>query len=221
MDDNISSKIEQIFSMIEKVKKNIEKIQSKIINLNKMIAKFKQNKLLHEKHSYLVFQVKLLTNERTYYETIKDSILDKMFGDIYHIYEKILMLLSSVETLDIDHEEEKNNIVNNIQVFKKDEPISCSSAISLSSATVGNLQLVNDFVNIFNDYIEKLDKQNTADNIHCNNLTTNLKIRKEHINLEYIRFRDQLNELISYFLKCSEFVSSQLDKQELINFLIE
>lgn len=221
MDVNISSKIEKIFSMIEKVKKNIEKIQSKIINLNKVIAKFKQNKLLHEKHSYLVFQVKLLTNERTYYQSIKDTILNKMFTDIYHIYEKILMLISSVETLDIEHEEEKNNIINNIQVFKKDEPISCSSAISLSSATVGNLELVNDFVNIFEDYIQKIDKQNIANNMHCNNLTTNLKTRNEHIKLEYIRFRDQLNELVSYFVKCSGFVTSQLDKQELINFLIE
>ena len=221
MDENISSKIGQIFSMIEKLRANIEKIQRKIIDINKVIHKFKQNKLLNENNSYLTFQIKLLTNEKTYYENMKNIILEKLFGDMLHIYEKILMLLTSLENLDIEHEEEKNNIINRIQTFKREETIECSGAMSLASATVCNLQLINRFVEIFTNYISRLEKESNIDNIHCNNLTTNLVNRKNHIHLEYSKFRDQLDELISYFLKCSNYVTSQLDKQELINFLVE
>ena len=221
MDGNISSKIEQIFSMIEKLRANIEKIQKKIIDINKVIVKFKLNKLLDENNSYLTFQIKLLTNEKTYYETMKNIILEKMFGDMLNIYGRILMLLTSLENLDIEHEEEKNNIIDKIQTYKREDKIDCSNTMSLASATVGNLQLINRFIEIFNDYITKLDKESNLDNIHCNNLTTNLVNRKSHIHLEYTRFSNQLDELVGYFLKCSNYVTSQLDKQELINFLVE
>lgn len=221
MDENISSNIEQIFSMIEKLRRNIEKIQRKIIHLNNVIAKFKQNKLLSENNSYLTFQIKLLTNEKTYYDTMKDVILEKMFGDMLHIYRKILMLITSLENLDIEHDEEKNNIMKRIQVFRNEDNIDCSSTISLAGATVGNLNLINRFVEIFEEYIQKIELESNSDNIHCNNLTTNLKNRKNHIHLEYVKFKEQLDELVRYFLKCSNYVTHQLDKQELINFLIE
>ena len=221
MDENISSKIGKIFSMIEKLRSNIEKIQRKIIDLNKVILKFKQNKLLNENNSYLTFQIKLLINEKGYYEGMKSIILEKMFGDMLSIYEKILMLVTSLENLDIEHEEEKNNIINRIQLYKKESGIDCSGTMSLASATLQNLHLINGFISIFSSYIDKTQKENSLENIHCNNLITNLSNRKNHIKLEYEKFRDQLNELIGYFLDCSNYVTSQLDKQELINFLVE
>ena len=85
LDTSLNDKIEQIFVMIVTLRTNIEKIQAKIKEINKVILKFKQNKLLNTEDLYLTFQITLLTNEKVYYDTIMTTILEKMYKNMNDI----------------------------------------------------------------------------------------------------------------------------------------
>ena len=144
---------------------------------------------------------------------------NKMFSDMVHIYEKIHMLITSLETLDIDHDEEKNNIIIGVRKFQHTDTISCTEVMNLVSCSHSNLGLVKRFIDLFDDYIKKLETEHKQENIHCTNLTVSLNIRKRHIEVEYLKYKQQLEDLIVYFVDCTKCISEQLDKQELINFL--
>ena len=221
LDTSLNDKIEQIFVMIVTLRTNIEKIQAKIKEINKVILKFKQNKLLNTEDLYLTFQITLLTNEKVYYDTIMTTVLEKMYKNMNDIYDKILMLLTSITAIDIENSEEKQKIIEGIQNFRPSNMIECKEVITLSNATVVNLQLVASFIDLFDLYIEQLKTQNMNDNLHCASLTSSLVNRKDHIKAEYTKYRNQLDESIGYFLSCSTHISAQLDTQELMNFLIK
>lgn len=214
-----TSNVEHIFKVIDKLKGTIEKVQTKIIDINKKIHKFNQNSLLDTDNLYLSFQISLLNNEKSYYSEMMKLVEDKMFFDMVHIYEKILMLITSLETLDIEHDEEKNNIIIGVRKFQHTDVISCSEVMNLVSCSNSNLELVKRFIDLFEDYIKKLEIEHKQENIHCANMTVSLNIRKRHIEVEYLRYKQQLEDLLTYFVDCTKYISDQLDKQELINFL--
>lgn len=56
-------------------------------------------------------------------------IEEKLYTDLVRIYEKILMLITSLETLDIEHDEEKNNIIQGVRKTQRTDQISCSVGI--------------------------------------------------------------------------------------------
>ena len=104
--------------------------------------------------------------------------------------------------------------------FKPSSKIECEEVISLSSATMENLQIVQKFLNLFDKYINQVNRRNRDNNLHCASLISTLVNRKDHINAEYTKFSNQMDDIIGYFLSCSMHVSAQLDAQELINFLV-
>lgn len=214
-----SSSVEHIFKVIDKLKSTIERVQTKIVEINKKIHKFNQNSLLDTDNLYLSFQISLLNNEKIYYSEIMKLVEDKMFFDMVHIYEKILMLITSLETLDIDHDEEKNNIIIGVRKFQHTDTISCGELMNIVSCSNSNLELVKRFIDLFDDYIKKLEIEHKQENIHCANLTVTLSIRKRHIEVEYLKYKQQLEDLLTYFVDCTKYISDQLDKQQLINFL--
>lgn len=78
---------------------------------------------------YLSFQISLLTNEKEYYANLVRLIEEKLYTDLVRIYEKILMLITSLETLDIEHDEEKNNIIQGVRKTQRTDQILCSVGI--------------------------------------------------------------------------------------------
>lgn len=214
-----TSDVEKIFNVTDKIRGVIERVQTKIVDINKKIHKFNQNSLLDTNNLYLSFQISLLNNEKTYYTDMMKLVEDKLYRDMVHVYEKILMLITSLETLDIDHDEEKNNIILGVKKFQHTEETSCTEVVSLVACSRSNLELIKRFIALFDDYIAKLEEEHRQQNIHCANLTVSLNIRKSHIQVEYDKYKRQLEDLLSYFVECTEYISDQLDKQELINFL--
>ena len=89
-DESLNHKIEQIFEMIDKLRSNVEKIQSKIVEINQVIHKFRQNKLMNADNLYLNFQITLLENEKQYYKRLMTVILDEMHKDLLHVYDRII-----------------------------------------------------------------------------------------------------------------------------------
>ena len=80
-----------------------------------------------------------------------------------------------------------------------------------------NLALIKEFVNVFEKFIADTTENNKKENIHCNNFKVNLE-SKMHILLEYNKFYNKLEELISYFVKCTDELKNQLKNQKLLSF---
>jgi hypothetical protein len=217
--DMESSAVESIFRVIDKLKATVEKVQSKIVEINKKIYKFKQNALLDTNSVDLSFQISLLNNEKSYYSELMRTIETKLFADLSLLYEKVLMLITSLETLDIEHDEEKNNIILNVRKFARPDTISCTEVISLASCTFANLDLINKFVGLFSNYIQTLQDEHKQQNIHCAHLTVTLTNRKNHIEIEHRRYSQELDDLIGYFVDCTKSVARQLEHQDLLLFL--
>ena len=217
--DELNTKITKIFAVMNVLSDKSEAVQKKMIDIRKIVLKFQENKTLtlHQTNSYLQFQRDLLCNEKSYYDNMKGILLEKMSKEMIEIYDYIIMILTSLENLEIEHEEDKHNIIKKMVIFKNLETIDCSNIIQLINATVNNLELIHQFIELFNSYIEETSRRNSIDNIHCNNFNSTLYNKKNHITLEYNKYCEQLRDLIDYFLGCSEAI----EKQKLLEFLVD
>lgn len=221
--DVFNKKITDIFNSISILENSSEKIKKKIVEIKKVFLRFQDNRTLTLKqtNSYLKFQIELLENEKKYYDNMRLIILEKMSKEMLEIHNYTLMILTSLENLEIEHDEEKHNLITKIISHKNHDKINCTNIIQLIDATVNNLNLIFDFLELFDKYIEITTKENIDNNIHCNSFTTTLGNKKNHITLEYKKYCDQLEELIEYFLKLTTSVGNQLQQEEIIKFLVE
>ena len=211
--------IKTIFNTLNRLEGKVDKINKKIIEVKQVIQKFETNKslALNQTNSYLSFQIKLLTNEKTYYSSLKRIILDKLYSEVLEIHNYVTMILTSVENLEIEHQEDKHNIIKKILTYKEEETVDCGHMLMLITTTVNNINLIKSFVDLFEEYITETITKTVEDNIHCNNFSSTLENKKNHIFLEYKKCSTQLEELINYFVDCVE----NIEKQEIIKFLIE
>ena len=211
--------IKKVFNTIGKLETKVDNINKKIIEIKQVIQKFVTNKTfaLDQTNSYLSFQINLLTNEKNYYSSLKNIIVDKLYNEVLNIYNYVTMVLSSIENLEIEHQEDKHNINKKIIIYNKEDIIDCGHMLMLINITVNNIELIKSFVDLFEDYIRTFFEKTLEDNIHCNNFNSTLENKKNHIMLEYKKYSEQLEELIKYFVECINYI----DNQEIINFLIE
>ena len=222
--NEFSNNVNQICTSIDILESNIDKIQKKIDDITKLFYKLSYNASIEmeDTNSYLKFQIELLNIENNYYSNIKKSIKSKFVSEMYNLSESILMLLSSIENINIDQNEEKTNILKKINPLKtlKNE-LETSSIIEIVNSTLSNLELIQEFVDVFENYITEVITRNKKENIHCNNFKVNLENKKELIKLEYRKFYSKLEELILYFLKCTNELREEMKHQQLLHFLID
>lgn len=221
--NEINSNINSICSCFDKLDNNIEKITRKIDEISNAFFKYSYNMSLqqNETNSYLKFQIELLKNEKAYYKKVKVSLKNKLVKDIYIIAESIVMLLGSIENIQIDNKEAKNSILKRVNSLKNyNSKIETSEVLELVNSTLFNLELIDAFVKVFDEFIKDTIKQNKRENLHCNNFKVTLENKQQHIILEHQKFTNKLEELVEYFLKCTEQLSEQLDHQKLLDFLV-
>lgn len=219
----ITNHVTQICDTIDSLDLNIDKIEQKIDSISKTFYKLSYNASLpsSDTNSYLKFQIEQLENEKTYFSNIKKSLKAKLVKDIYGISEAILMLLSSIENIKIDQEAEKKSIlkkVSALKTFKK--KMETSELLELINATLHNLELINDFVKIFEVYIKNTVEKHKRENLHLNNFKANLEHKKNHIVLEHTKFTYKIEELVNYFLAYSAELSKQLKHQNVLEFFV-
>lgn len=219
----IAENIKKIFHIFSVIENNHEKIQKKIIDIRKILSEVKNNKTLNNKQSlsYLHFQIDLLHNEKEYTNNIKNILLSQISKEMVLIYDDIIMVLSSLENLEMEQDEEKNNLINKIIYFKKVDNFNHNNTLQLTNIILNNLELIEKFINLFENYIREKSSKNNIDNIHCNSFYTNMMNKKNHILLEYRKYSDNFNELITYFENCSEALVKQISRSDIINFLVE
>lgn len=221
--DDINQTVSTIFSTFDIIEETTDKITTKITDIKKVLQQFKDNKTisLTTSSSYLNFQIELLVNEKEYLEKIQSTFFKKMHKELTNIYDYVIMVLSSLENLEIDNEEAKNNIIKKTVVVKKPERINRMCILQVTDAIIINLDLINKFVDLFEVYIQETSSINNMNNIHCNSLYTILRNKKSHIELEHCKYITQFDELIRYFSRCSSSIKSQVEKPYFINFLVE
>ena len=109
---DLEENVKTIFSTVNNLESTVERINKKIINIRQVIHKFENNKnlTLDQTNSYLTFQINLLNNEKNYYSSLKNIIVDKLYSEVLEIYNYVTMVLTSIENLEIEHQEDKHNI---------------------------------------------------------------------------------------------------------------
>jgi hypothetical protein len=200
---------------------NINKIKKKISAINKIYISLESNKILTiDKNNFLLFQTQILKNEYFYYNNLYKLILDKYTLEIYELSEYIIIILISLNKLELNDESAKSHIFNKIIHIKKTHTINYGKLNQLINSTINNLKLVDDFIILFNKYINKLNKKNTKDNIHNSNYEMSIETKKNTIELEYNRYYDKFTKIIDYFKLCSESVIQQIDNSNLLKFFL-
>ena len=219
--DELSKKINKILSSIRKIEIFIEKIKNKIAEINEIYIKFEFNKNLAftKTNSYLKFQVELLKNEKAYYTKVKKKITAKLSAEIYEISEYIILILISMENLDINRREEIKQVMGKIINISKKEIYNNSQMVELVISTNHNIELVSDFIQLFDSFIDSLDTISKQKNLHCKTLRLTLTNKKNHIKIEYEKYHEQLKETLNYFVGCSDAISYQIENNKLLTFI--
>lgn len=221
--NDITTKLDKIFNTIQSLDKKIELIQKKNIEINKVYMRFEFNKTLslNKTNSFLKFQIDLLNTEKKYYKSIKSKILNKLTKEINEISEFSLLILMSLRDLNIEDKEATKEIIKKAEkITKLGTNTNVNKILALINSTVKNLKLINDFLILLQNYLNKITDETKTKNIHSNNLRISLQNKKNHILVEYNKYCEQLKELIEYFLVCSNTISKQLDNQELFKFFV-
>jgi len=221
--DDINMKTIKVFSIVEILDNKIENIDLKIKEINNIYMKyeFNRNLDLNQSNSYLKFQADLLQNEKKYYTSIKNTFFKKFINDLYEISDFIILILLSMDDLDIGLENEKLNIRKKILKSKKQNVFDSGKVSELINITINNLGLTKEYINLFEKFINEKDEENKKKNIHSKNMKVNLMNKKNHLELEYNKYTAQLNELVNYFFDFCSCMEKQLDKQELLKFFIK
>jgi hypothetical protein len=219
--NEISKKTDIIIENLNLLDNNINKIKKKIASINKIYMSIESNKILTvDQNNFLLFQTQILKNEYLYYNNLYKLILDKYTLEIYELSEYIIIILISLNKLELNDDSAKSHIFNKIIHIKKTNTINYGKLNQIINSTINNLKLVDDFIILFNKYINKLNKKNTKDNIHNNNFEISIVNKKNTILLEYNRYYDKFTKIIDYFKLCSESVIHQINTSNLLKFFL-
>ena len=186
-----------------------------------MNYEYNKNLNLNQTNTYLKFQVNLLNNEKTYYSNIKKLFIKKFTMDLYNILDHIIIILVSMNDLDIGFKDERKKLFYKILRFNKIRDMNKAKVIELLNVTINNVKLIKKFTNLFEKYIENNVKTNIKNNIHSKSLKINLMNKKKHYDLEYNTYLEQLIELINYFDDYSKSINKQQENQDILNFFVD
>lgn len=219
--DDINHKIKSLFIVIGNIDTEIENINNQIWKINNtyMINEFNKNLELNKSNTYLKFQVDLLKNEKKYYLQIKNIFIEKLVKDLYEINDNILLLLVTIDNLDFDFNNNKKNIMKKILKISK-KGTSFNKIIELVNIIINNLDKLDLLIKLFEHYILDIVEKNKNDNIHSKTFRVNLMNKKNHLNLEYVKYCNQLDLLVNYFNDFATSIKLQLNKQELLKFFV-
>ena len=216
------SKISQIIANLQNINKNISFLKKKILIIKNINSKLEKNKILkQENNNNLAFQCNVLKNEFSYYTNLYNILLNKHSQELYEISEYILIILFSLNKLEIDNIQEKNVIHNKIIYTRRINNITSGKLKELITNIINNLKVVDAYIKLFDSYINVLKSQNNKKNLHSNNFEINLKYKKQTIILEYNKYSDKFKKTIDYFLECSTSIVEQIDSSNLLKFFLQ
>ena len=190
--NNLEDKTYNIITNLQSMNDNIFVLKKKIILLDNINKKLEKNKMLkHDNNNNLLFQSNILKNEYSYYTNIYDIILDKYSKELYELSEYILIIIIALNKLEIENNDSKQLIYNKIIYTKQLGNINTGKLKEIINNIINNLKIVDEFIKLFDSYINKLTLDNSDKNIHNNNFELAIKYKKESIILEYNKYCDK------------------------------
>ena len=217
----LEEKTKKIVDNLQNLNNTINILKKKIVLIDNINQKLEKNKILKQDlDSNLSFQSKMLKNEYSYYTNIYNIIIDKYSKELFDLSEYIIIILLSLNRLELENNNEKKNIFNKIIFTRKITKNTSGRLNELFTNIINNLKVVDEFINLFNDYITKLKVQNTNKNLHSNNFEINVKYKSEVITIEYNKYCDKFVKIINYFLECSNNVINQIETSKLLSFFL-
>ena len=212
----------KIISNLQNLNENITLLKKKIIMINNINSKLEKNRILRQDaDNNLCFQSTMLKNEFSYYTNIYNIILNKYFKELSELSQYILIILISINKLEIDNIEKKKIIYNKIIFPRKIAKKNSGNLNELFKNIINNLKVVDEYIKLFNDYINDLKSQNNHKNLHSNNFEINIKYKKDIITIEYNKHCDKFMKTIDYFMICSDCVINQIETSKLLKFFLE
>jgi hypothetical protein len=220
--NSLDGKTNKIISNLQGLNGNISLLKKKIIMINNINSKLEKNKILKQDgNSNLSFQCNMLKNEFSYYTNIYNIIINKYFKELFELSQYILIILISLNKLEIDNIEKKKIIYNKIIYNKKFKKKTSGNLNELFNNIINNLKVVDEYIKLFNDYINKLELDNNNKNLHSNNFEINIKYNKDVISVEYNKYCNKFMKTISYFMICSDCVINQIETSKLLKFFLK
>jgi len=220
--NNLEDNTSKIISNLKILNENITLLKKKIININNINSKLEKNRILRQDaDNNLCFQSNMLKNEFSYYTNIYNIILNKYFKELSELSQYILIILISLNKLEIDNTERKKIIYNKIVFTRKSIKKNSGDLNELFKNIINNLKVVDDYIKLFNDYINNLKSQNNDKNLHNNNFEINIKYKKDIITVEYNKHCDKFMKTIDYFMTCSGCVINQIETSKLLKFFLK
>jgi hypothetical protein len=220
---NLLEKTAIIITNLNSLNKNISKIKKKIVYINNIYSKLQNNKLLkfdNLNNNNLLFQCSILKNEQHYYQNMYSLILKHYSDEIYELSEYIVLILLSLNKLDIDNVEAKNIIFSKIIQLKKINNINYGILTNIINTTINNLKLLDELLSLFGKYIDKVKKHYKKDNVHNTNFELNIQHKYDNILNEYNRYSNKLNDLIDYYNTSTNSIIQQIDNSQLLSFFL-
>ena len=219
--NEISKKRDIIIENLNLLDNNINKIKKKIACISKIYISLESNKILTiDQNDFLIFQTQILKNEYIYYNNLYKLILDKYAVEIYELSEYVIIILISLNKLELKDKAAKKHIFNKIIRTKKTSSINYGKLNQIINSIINNLKLVDEFIKLFDKYITTINSTNKNNNLHNGNYELAILSKKHTILLEYNKYYDRFTKTISYFKKCSESVIQQIDTSDLLKFVL-
>lgn len=219
--NEISKKTDIIIENLNLLDNNINKIKKKIAGISKIYISLESNKILTiDQNDFLIFQTQILKNEYIYYNNLYKLILDKYAVEIYELSEYVIIILISLNKLELTDKAAKKHIFNKIIRTKKTSSINYGKLNQIINSIINNLKLVDEFIKLFDKYITTINSTNKNNNLHNGNYELAILSKKHTILLEYNKYYDRFTKTIAYFKKCSESVIQQIDTSDLLKFFL-
>ena len=118
--NSLDQNTNKIIENIEKLNDKISLIKKKFQTIDSVNQKLEKNKILKQDiNSNLAFQSIMLKNECSYYFNIFNFTKSKYSKELSDLSEYILLILISLNKLEIGNKEKKKNIFNEIIYHKK------------------------------------------------------------------------------------------------------
>tara|TARA_X000000950_G_C13892462_1_gene651434 strand:- start:395 stop:1093 length:699 start_codon:yes stop_codon:yes gene_type:complete len=219
---SLDDKTSTIISNLQVLNNNISLLKKKILTINNVNSKLEKNKILKQDvNNNLIFQSSMLKNELSYYSNIYNIILQKYSKELFELADYILIILVSLNKLEIENSDKKKSIFSKIIFTKKFTKKSSGNLKQLFTGIINNLKVVDEFIQLFNKYIKQIKNQNTDKNLHSDNFEININYKKDIITIEYKKYCDKFLKTINYFMNCSNCVIDQIETSKLLNFFLK
>lgn len=219
---DFTPKINSLKRNIDRVDQRINLINNKISEIKRLCQDIQSKKTLYPNDDPLMelqFQISLLINDKSYLTNIRKAFAKKINEDFYTVANRVVLLLSSMSTLDFKDPDTDGSILKRIIVTKK---LADSSNLSSITETINaistNLDLVYEFIDQFDAYINNMKSKVLTEIYHCAGLHPELTFKRQSIYLEYQKNLRMVENMLNFYHDLSISMSAQTDTMKIADF---